>query len=79
LRAAFRRVVGDRAFSKAAAMTLVIRLAAVGLGLFTQLFLASVLGAISHGLFAVAMAWLKTLTIPATLGIWPGVFARPQP
>jgi O-antigen/teichoic acid export membrane protein len=69
LRTAIGRLFGDRKFAETAAGTLAIRVMSVGLGLIMHLVLARVLGLLAYGLFAFAMAWTRTLTVPATLGL----------
>jgi O-antigen/teichoic acid export membrane protein len=55
--------------ARAAAGSMVIRVCALGLVFVSQLLLARSLGAHAYGLYAYALAWLKTLTVPATLGL----------
>lgn len=59
----------DAALLRSAATSLGLPAGALGLGFLAQLFLARSLGPASFGLFAFAVAWVKALAVPGSLGI----------
>lgn len=55
--------------ARAAAGSLALRVASLGLGFVCQLLLTRLLRAHDFGLYAYALAWMKALSVPATLGL----------
>src|SRR5947209_5639161 len=54
---------------RAAAGSLALRVASLGLGFICHLLLTRLLRAHGYGLYAYALAWMKALSVPATLGL----------
>ena len=55
--------------ARAAAGSLALRVASLGLVFICHLLLTRLLGARAYGLYAYALAWMKALSVPATLGL----------
>lgn len=60
---------GGGPLARAAAGSLALRVASLGLGFACQLLLTRLLRAHSFGLYVYALAWMKALSVPATLGL----------
>src|SRR5258706_12428897 len=54
---------------RAAAGSLALRAVSLGLVFICQVLLTHSLGAHAYGLYAYALAWMKALSVPATLGL----------
>jgi O-antigen/teichoic acid export membrane protein len=59
----------DSYLASAAGRSLALRVASLGLIFICHLLLTRLLGAHAYGLYAYALAWMKALSVPATLGL----------